>query len=68
MCDYRSKFKRKYKCPHPNYGPGKDNEGTFCIFHSDNKDKDVEKFYKKFEKLILEKAGLANLDVKIWES
>lgn len=51
MCDYKSKYDENYKCPHPDYGPGKDEEKTFCIFHSDREDKDAEKFYKEFKKL-----------------
>ncbi|MBN1574822.1 MAG: pentapeptide repeat-containing protein [Deltaproteobacteria bacterium] len=50
MCDYKIRY-LAYKCPHPDYGPGKDEEKTFCIFHNDREDKDLEKFYKGFEKL-----------------
>ena len=51
MCDYKPIYVETYKCPHSNYGPGKDGEKTFCIFHNDREDKDVEKFYKGFKKL-----------------
>ncbi|MBN1572265.1 MAG: pentapeptide repeat-containing protein [Deltaproteobacteria bacterium] len=51
MCDYKGIFGEDNKCPHPDYGPGKDGEKNFCIFHNDREDKDAEKFYQEFKKL-----------------
>ena len=57
MCDFVTGFWSDgvrdlcIKCTHPDYGSGKDEGKTFCIFHNDREDKDVEKFYKGFKKL-----------------
>ncbi len=49
MCDWKPKFswdRESYKCPHKDYGRNKEGTKDLCIFHSDQNDKNPDKFYQ----------------------